>query len=62
MEFFNDFVYLADDKEDYIKLIDLAFKEDDDTRKSARKDFAFGHTWENSVQEMKNEINILLKA
>lgn len=62
MEFFNDFVYLANDKEDYIKLIDLAFKEDDDTRKSARKDFAFGHTWENSVQEMKNEINILLKA
>jgi teichuronic acid biosynthesis glycosyltransferase TuaH len=62
MEFFNDFVYLADDKEDYIKQIDLAFKEDDDTRKSARKNFAFGHTWENSVQEMKNEINILLKA
>ncbi|MFA4870508.1 MAG: glycosyltransferase [Pedobacter sp.] len=62
MEFFSDFVYLADDKKDYIKLIDLAIQEDNEERRLARKDFAFGHTWENSVQEMKNEINTLLKA
>ncbi|MEQ7799532.1 glycosyltransferase [Pedobacter sp. ASV1-7] len=62
MEFFSDFVYLADNKEDYIKLIKLAIHEDSEERRLARKDFAFGHTWENSVQEMMNEINTLLKA
>lgn len=62
MGFFSDFVYLADDKGDYIKLIDLAIQEDNEERRLARKDFAFGHTWENSVKEMKKEINTLLKA
>ncbi len=62
MEFFKDFVYLADHKEDYIKLIALAFHEDNNMRKLERKNFAFGHTWENSVQQMRDEINTLLKA
>lgn len=61
MESFSDYVYLADDKDAYIELISLAFREDDDVRKLARMEFAFGHTWENSVQLMKNKINILLR-
>lgn len=61
MEAFKDFVYLADDKEGYIKLIQRAILEDNEMRKLARKHFAFDHTWENSVQKMKDEINALLR-
>jgi teichuronic acid biosynthesis glycosyltransferase TuaH len=61
MEFFSDFVYLADNQEDYIKLISQGFRENDNVRKLARQEFAFGHTWENSVRLMKDEINVLLK-
>jgi len=56
MEFFKDFVYLADNKERYIVEIKKALAEDDKDIVSARKDFAFSHTWENSVKLMYDRI------
>lgn len=60
MDFFKDFVYLANSKEEYAELIKRAFSENNNMLKLARQNFAFGHTWENSVQLMNNEINSLL--
>jgi teichuronic acid biosynthesis glycosyltransferase TuaH len=56
MEAFKDYVYLADSKEDYSQMILLAIAEDSELKSNERKAFASTHTWENSVQEMKNRI------
>jgi teichuronic acid biosynthesis glycosyltransferase TuaH len=60
MEFFKDFVYLANTKEEYITFIEKAIKQNKEQLQSARKNFAFSHTWENSVQSMKDEISKFL--
>jgi len=60
MEVFKDFVYLADTKEDYVKLIEKAFNEHDSELELGRKEFAFSHTWENSVKAMTVEIDKLI--
>lgn len=60
MEFFKDFVYLADTKEDYVRLIEKAFLDHNKELESARKEFAFSHTWENSVKAMTVEIDKLI--
>ncbi|MFC3559028.1 glycosyltransferase [Pedobacter jamesrossensis] len=60
MEVFKDFVYLADTKEDYVALIEKAFIEHNKELESARKEFAFSHTWENSVKTMTIEIDKLI--
>jgi teichuronic acid biosynthesis glycosyltransferase TuaH len=62
MEAFKDYVYLAETKEDYVQLITLAIAEDTALKNSERKAFAFTHTWENSVQEMKNKIAAALET
>ena len=62
MEAFKDYVYLAENKEDYVRLIALAIAEDSELKSSERKAFAFTHTWENSVQEMKNKIAAALET
>lgn len=56
MEVFEDYVYLAENKADYITLIAKAISEDNGQRQLERKEFAFTHTWENSVQLMKDKI------
>jgi len=60
MEVFKDYVYLAENKADYVQLIALAIAENSKEKNRERKEFAFTHTWENSVQEMKNRINAVL--
>lgn len=62
MEAFKAYVYLGENKEDYIKLIAKAISERSDLKTAERKEFAFTHTWENSVQEMKNRIAGVLEA
>lgn len=56
MEVFDDYVYLAENKEDYITLVAKAISEDNEKRQLERKEFAFTHTWENSIQLMKDKI------
>lgn len=61
MDVFKSYVYLANDKEDYIKLIKVALQENSEELMQKRKDFALTHTWENSVNEMRKEISEALK-
>ncbi|SMC95968.1 glycosyltransferase [Pedobacter africanus] len=49
METFKDFVYLAASKDDYVTLIEKALKDDSEQEQHKRREFALGHTWENSV-------------
>ncbi len=52
MEVFAEHVYLAESKEDYVRLIGQALAEDNPARQAARRAFASQHTWENSVAEI----------
>lgn len=61
MEVFKDFVYLAETKEDYITLIKRAWEENSESLALARRNFAATHTWENSVGEMADKIDAVLK-
>lgn len=62
MEFFADFVYLAETGQDYITLIRMALAENNDGFKLKRIDFALTHTWEESVKKMTNKIDKMLKV
>jgi teichuronic acid biosynthesis glycosyltransferase TuaH len=62
MEAFKEYVYLAENKEDYISLIATALAENTDAKVNSRKEFAFTHTWENSVLEMKKQMASVLQA
>lgn len=56
MSIFSEHVYLGETKEDYIKLIDQALREDSETKRVGRIDFAATHTWENNVLEIYKAI------
>ncbi|TDB59800.1 glycosyltransferase [Arundinibacter roseus] len=56
MEVFEEHVYLAESKEDYVQLIEQALAEDNPARQDARRSFASQHTWENSVAEICSAI------
>ena len=58
MEIFKEYVYLAESKEDYVPLIEQALTENNKPLRQQRKDFASTHTWENSVAEIYNAINM----
>ncbi|MBB5436379.1 glycosyltransferase involved in cell wall biosynthesis [Pedobacter sp. AK017] len=62
MEFFADFVYLAETGQDYIMLIRIALAENNEASKLKRINFALTHTWEESVKKMTNEIDKMLKV
>lgn len=57
MEFFADFVYLAETSDEYVSLIKVALMEDDNLLKSKRISFALTHTWEESVKLMTKQIS-----
>jgi len=61
MSIFSDYTYLANKKEDYAKLIEIALKEDSEIKKSERRAFASSHTWENNVKEIYKAINYIYK-
>lgn len=62
MEVFKDYVYLANSKEDYVKLIKKAFEEKNTNLAMERRNFALTHTWENSVGEMRKEVSRALSS
>ncbi|ACU04171.1 glycosyltransferase [Pedobacter heparinus] len=61
MDVFEDYVYLANNQSEFIELINKAFAEDDEIKIETRKAFAFTHTWERSVQEMRDKIALELQ-
>jgi teichuronic acid biosynthesis glycosyltransferase TuaH len=52
MEYFSDFVSLAEDKEEWIEAIANELGNDNDNKRKSRVEFAGGHTWENNVNEI----------
>ena len=52
MSVFSEHVYLGESKEDYVRLIEKALKENSTARSDKRREFASSHTWENSVAEI----------
>ncbi|MBE7171076.1 MAG: glycosyltransferase [Williamsia sp.] len=58
MEIFEEYVYLAESKEDYVPLIERALMESSESLVQQRKDFASTHTWENSVAEIYKAISM----
>lgn len=61
MEMFNNHVYLAETKEDYIKLINKSLKEHNELKAIQRIKFANTHTWTNSVNTIYQAMNYTLK-
>lgn len=56
MEIFSAYTYLANNKEEYIALINNALVENSMVLQQQRKGFAATHTWENSVAEIYKAI------
>ncbi|MBK9290628.1 MAG: glycosyltransferase [Bacteroidetes bacterium] len=52
MEVFEGYTYLAENKEEYVSLIERALKENTPELEAAREAFARSHTWENNVLEI----------
>jgi len=59
MEVFEGYVYLAETKEEYVKLIELALKENTAEKEAAREKLARSHTWENNVKEIYDKIEMI---
>ena len=58
MEIFQEYVYLAEKKEDYVPLIEQALRQHTPQLGGQRKEFAATHTWENSVAEIYHAITV----
>ena len=56
MLMFKEHTYLAQNKEQFVQLLQLALDENSEAKQHQRKTFAFSHTWENSVNEMYRAI------
>lgn len=52
MSVFEDYVYLAETKEDYVVLAEKALAENNTALENKRIDFAETHTWEKNVEEI----------
>jgi len=59
MEVFEGYVYLAETKEEYVELIELALKENTAEKEAAREKLARSHTWENNVKEIYDKIELI---
>ncbi len=58
MDIFEDYTYLADNKQDFVPLIAQALQEHTQAKAQARKEFAATHTWENSVAGIYQAITV----
>lgn len=56
MQMFKDHTYLAENKEQYLEMIQLALDENTENKQQERIKFAFSHSWENSVQKIYSAI------
>ncbi len=61
MEVFRDYVYLADNKEEYITLIEEALRENTPEKEQEREKLARSHTWEANAEEIYNRIEAIEK-
>jgi glycosyltransferase involved in cell wall biosynthesis len=52
MEVFKEYTYLAETKEDYLRLVEKALVENSSEKEKAREEYANSHTWENNVLEI----------
>jgi glycosyltransferase involved in cell wall biosynthesis len=52
MSVFEDYVYIAETKEDYVRLAEKALAENNGELEKNRIDFAKTHTWEKNVEEI----------
>jgi len=59
MSYFADWIYLAENKEDYIKLIKKAMEEDCEELKSERKKIGKSHSWKNNINEIYKYIELV---
>jgi glycosyltransferase involved in cell wall biosynthesis len=59
---FEDCVYLASTKDDFIKLIIKGLEENSDELAEHRKSMARSHTWESSVNKLYKAINYVVNA
>jgi glycosyltransferase involved in cell wall biosynthesis len=57
MEYFADYVYLAQKAEDYIQLIEIALSENSIEKQIGRKKYAAQHSWENNVNAIYSVIS-----
>ena len=57
MQMFKAYTYLANGKEQFVQLVELALAEDCITKQQERTTFALSHSWENCVNEIYNAIN-----
>ncbi|NQU33059.1 MAG: glycosyltransferase [Bacteroidetes bacterium] len=61
MNYFKDHTYLPVTKEDYIIEIEKALKEDSPELRAERVECASGHTWENFVNKIYDQIELVEK-
>ncbi len=61
MEVFENYTYLAESKEKYVELIEIALEENTPEKEKEREAFARGHTWTNNVKEIYKKITFLLQ-
>ncbi|KAF0128771.1 MAG: group 1 glycosyl transferase [Bacteroidetes bacterium] len=61
MNVFEDHTYLAENKEQYIDLIQRALLENSSEKESERELFARSHTWTNNVAEIYNKMIVVLQ-
>ncbi|ODS39747.1 MAG: hypothetical protein A7315_10550 [Candidatus Altiarchaeales archaeon WOR_SM1_79] len=53
---YKDLCYLAEDKEDFLKKIEMSLKEDDPEIKRMRIDFAKSNTWEDRYKTLASNV------
>lgn len=56
MSVFSEYTFLAESKEDYLKYIEKALKDENPEIQISRSLFASGHSWENNVNEIYKHI------
>jgi len=62
LEYYKDFLYLADNHSQFIELIRTAIKEDSIEKREARKEFALKNTWEYRVDVLFEAIQNYLES
>ncbi len=61
MSVFEGYTYLAGSKEEYLKFVELALKENTPEKETAREAFARSHSWEANLNEIYKAIEIVSK-
>ena len=61
MEVFENYVYLAENKEAYVELIEKALRENSPEKEAARKKLARSHTWDANAEEIYRQIEKIEK-